>query len=60
MALTDKRDEAERLYVGQSMSCPTIAKRLEVDQGTVYRWKTEDAALDWDTQRVASSQGRIL
>jgi hypothetical protein len=55
MALNDKREEAERLYVRQSMTCPAIAEQLKVDQGTVYRWKTEAAdkgeALDWDVQR---------
>ena len=55
MAMTDKREEAERLFVMQSMSCPAIAEQLGVDAGTVYRWKTEAAdkgeALDWDVQR---------
>jgi hypothetical protein len=55
MALADKREEAERLYVRQSMSCPAIAEQLEVDPGTVYRWKADAAgkgeALDWDVQR---------
>jgi len=55
MAMTDKREEAERLYVRQSMTCPAIASELEVDPGTVYRWKAEAAekgeALDWDVQR---------
>jgi hypothetical protein len=55
MALTDKRDEAERLYVMQGMACPAIAKELKVDQGTVYRWKAEAAEknkdFDWDAQR---------
>lgn len=55
MALPDKRDEAERLYVRQSMTCPAIAKVLGVNEGTVYRWKAEAAengeALDWDVQR---------
>jgi hypothetical protein len=55
MALTDKREEAERLFVRQSMTCPAIAEQLQVDQGTVYRWKAEAAekgeALDWDVQR---------
>jgi hypothetical protein len=55
MALTDKREEAERLYVRQSMNCPAIAKQLEVDSGTVYRWKADAAekgeALDWEVQR---------
>ncbi|MDR0512058.1 MAG: DUF1804 family protein [Treponema sp.] len=57
MAETSKREEAERLYVRQSMTCPAIASELEVDPGTVYRWKAEAAekgeALDWDTQRRA-------
>jgi transposase-like protein len=55
MALSDEREEAERLYVRQSMSCPAIAEQLKVDQGTVYRWKAEaqkkGEALDWDVQR---------
>jgi transposase len=55
MALTDKREEAERLYVRQSLSCPAIAAELEVNEGTVYRWKAEAAekgeAGDWDVQR---------
>ena len=55
MAMTDKREEAERLYVRQSMPCPAIAEQLGVDQGTVYRWKAEAASkgesLDWDAQR---------
>ena len=55
MALTDKREEAERLYVRQSLTCPAIAEELGVNEGTVYRWKTEAAekgeALDWDVQR---------
>ena len=55
MALADKREEAERLYVRQAMSCPAIASELGVDPGTVYRWKAEamvkSEALDWDTQR---------
>ena len=55
MALTDKREEAERLYVRQGMPCPAIAEQLEVNAGTVYRWKEDAAAkgeaLDWDTQR---------
>jgi transposase-like protein len=55
MAMNDKREEAERLYVRQGMACSAIAKQLEVDQGTVYRWKAEAAekgeALDWDVQR---------
>jgi transposase-like protein len=55
MALTDKREEAERLYVRQGISCSAIAEQLEVNAGTVYRWKEDAAekgeALDWDVQR---------
>jgi transposase len=55
MALTDKREDAERLFVRQSMSCPAIAAELGVNEGTVYRWKAEAAekgeALEWDVQR---------
>jgi transposase-like protein len=55
MALPDKREDAERLYVRQSLSCPAIAAELGVNEGTVYRWKAEAAekgeALDWDVRR---------
>ena len=55
MALPDKRDEAERMYVRLSMTCPAIAEELSVNEGTVYRWKAEAAekgeSLDWDVQR---------
>jgi transposase len=57
MALSEKREEAERLYVKRLMPCPAIAEQLKVDQGTVYRWKSEAAqkggALDWDAKRRA-------
>jgi len=55
MAVSDKREEAERLYTREAMSCPAIAERLGVDKGTVYRWKAEDAEknkdLDWEAKR---------
>jgi transposase-like protein len=55
MALTDKREEAEKLYVKNGMACPAIAEKLGVNEGTVYRWKSESASkgesVDWDTQR---------
>jgi hypothetical protein len=55
MALNEKREEAEKLYVKDGMACPTIAERLGVNEGTVYRWKSESAgkgeASDWDAQR---------
>jgi len=55
MALNDKREEAERLFVRQSMNCQAIADQLGVDPGTVYRWKADAAekgeALDWEVQR---------
>jgi hypothetical protein len=55
MALTEKRAEAESLYVRKSLTVPAIAEMLDVDAGTVYRWKAEaekkgDAA-DWDARR---------
>jgi transposase len=55
MALNDKREEAEKLYVRQSMTCPQIAEKLGVNEGTVYRWKGEaekqGEVADWDAQR---------
>ena len=55
MAMPDKREEAELLYARESMSPQAIAAKLGVDQGTVYRWKTEAAAkgeaFNWDSQR---------
>jgi transposase len=55
MALNDKREEAEKLYVRQSMTCPQIAGTLGVSEGTVYRWKADaaekGAAFDWDAGR---------
>jgi hypothetical protein len=55
MALNDKREEAEKLYVKDGMACPAIAARLGVNEGTVYRWKADSAgkgdASDWDAQR---------
>lgn len=55
MAMIDKREEAEKLFVKKAMSCPAIAAELEVNEGTVYRWKSEAAqkgdAFDWDVQR---------
>ena len=55
MALTGKREEAEKLYVKNGLSCAAIAERLGAAEGTVYRWKAEAAekgeAQDWDAQR---------
>jgi hypothetical protein len=55
MALVGKQDDAERLYVKESLTCPEIAARLGVNEGTVYRWKSEAAkkgeSSNWDTQR---------
>jgi hypothetical protein len=57
MALSDKKEKAEILYVKRIMSCPSIAEELGVDAGTVYRWKAEaekkDGTLDWDAKRRA-------
>jgi len=55
VALPDKREEAERLYVREGKSCQAIAIEIGVNESTVYRWKAEAAekgeALDWDVQR---------
>ncbi|MHB9292670.1 hypothetical protein Holit_01772 [Hollandina sp. SP2] len=52
MAKEDKREEAEKLYVKDGMTCPAIAERLGVNEGTVYRWKAEaETTMDWDRQR---------
>jgi hypothetical protein len=55
MALNDKREEAEKLYVRYSLTCPQIAEKLGVNEGTVYRWKSEaekqGEVADWDAQR---------
>jgi DNA-binding transcriptional regulator LsrR (DeoR family) len=55
MAKENKRLEAEKLYVKSGLSCASIAERLDVSEGTVYRWKAEAAekseALDWEAQR---------
>jgi transposase-like protein len=57
MAKPDKREEAERLYVRQAVTCADIAEQLEIDSGTVYRWKSEAAEkgeyADWDARRRA-------
>jgi transposase len=44
MALTEKRAEAERLYVREGLTCPRIAAELGVNEGTVYKWKQDAAA----------------
>jgi transposase len=50
-----RREEAEKLYGRQSLSCTAIAEKLGVSEGTVYRWKGEAAvkgeATDWDARR---------
>jgi len=55
MGLNDKRAEAEKLYVRQSLSCNAIAKQLGMNEGTVYCWKQEAAERgensSWETQR---------
>jgi transposase-like protein len=53
MALTEKRAEAESLYVRKSMTVPAIASKLQIDAGTVYRWKAEavEKGADWDARR---------
>jgi len=55
MALNEKREAAEKLYVKGGLTCAAIAAELGVNEGTVYRWKGEAAAkgeaADWDGQR---------
>jgi DNA-binding CsgD family transcriptional regulator len=55
MALVQKREEAERLYVKKFMSCQAIAAALKINEGTVYRWKAKAAGQgekeDWDAKR---------
>jgi hypothetical protein len=55
MALTEKREEAERLYVKKFMSCPAIAAALGINEGTIYRWKAKAAEKgekeNWDAKR---------
>jgi hypothetical protein len=55
MASAKKRIEAKQRYIRTSMTCAVIAKELQVDPGTVYRWKAEDKekgeTFDWDYQR---------
>jgi DNA-binding transcriptional regulator LsrR (DeoR family) len=55
MALNEKRVEAERLYVEESLTVTDIAAKLDVNEGTVYRWKQEAADkgenTDWDELR---------
>jgi AcrR family transcriptional regulator len=51
----DKRGEAAKLYIRKSLTCRQIAAELGVNEGTVYRWKSEAAeageASDWDAAR---------
>jgi hypothetical protein len=55
MAKEDKKSEAEKLYVTGGLSCPQIAERLGVNEGTVYRWKAEAEAAgegsSWESAR---------
>ena len=59
MALPDKRGEAEKLYAEDGLSRATIAEKLGVSEGTVYRWKAEAAeggeARDWEARRRVSN-----
>jgi transposase-like protein len=54
VALADKKQQAEELYVREDLACPAIAERLGVNAGTVYRWKAEaaqDEKGDWEKKR---------
>lgn len=64
MSLTDKRNEAERLYTCRSMTCHAIAEELGVNEGTVYRWRKEAAKrgeeTDWDVKRQSLSPIELI
>ena len=57
MAMAEKREQAEKLYVKKLLTCAAIAEELGIDQATVYRWKNDaakkDSAMDWDAKRRA-------
>ncbi len=52
---SEKKEDAEKMYVRLSASCADIARDLGVSESTVYRWKAEAAEkgelADWDSQR---------
>jgi transposase-like protein len=64
MALTEKREEAERLYTCRSMPCHVIARELGVNEGTVYRWRKDAAKKgeyeDWDVKRRSLSPVELI
>jgi transposase len=43
----------EKLYVKNDLSCSAIAESLGMNEGSIYRWKVENAtkgeAVDWDS-----------
>jgi hypothetical protein len=55
VAKNDNREAAEKLYIRKALTCAQIAGELGVNEGTVYRWKSEAAAkgeaADWDAAR---------
>jgi transposase len=53
MARKIERIDARRFYIEEIMEIPEIAKRLNVPEKTVYRWKADDKlkGADWDKER---------
>lgn len=45
--------DAKRIYIEECLEVVDIAKRLNVPEATVYRWKSDDLAkgCDWDKER---------
>jgi transposase-like protein len=48
-----ERLDARRMYCEELIQIGEIAKRIQVPESTVYRWKSEDAVKgqDWDAER---------
>jgi transposase-like protein len=53
MARRLERIDARRLYCEELVAIAEIAKRMQIAENTIYRWKSEDAArgADWDSER---------
>jgi Protein of unknown function (DUF1804). len=64
MAETEKRVEAERLYVKAKLLPKDIARALKVSETSVYRWRAEAAAAgeeyDWDRRRRDATPVNIV
>lgn len=53
MARKIERMDAKRFYCEDLLEIPEIAKRLNVPEASIYRWRSEDkaAGTDWDKER---------